>query len=218
MNKQAGSAPTGHDERASGHARSGSPALMPGTTNWNARAVRAVMAAGKRPQFPPLGFSLIELTVVMVVTGILAAVFIPRTKSDAIITSTQAEQFAADIRYVQSLAMNQGWSGVSSPSMRRYRINYTATTYSITDASGVAVTHPSGAPSPITLGGQVNISPLATAPLLNNLIAFDGLGKPYTDATAATALASTATLSLVGASGTIRAIQIYPETGLVRLP
>ena len=55
-----------------------------------------------------VGFSLIELTVVIVVLSILAAVFVPRTNTGAIVLSTQIEQFAADIRYVQSLAMTQG--------------------------------------------------------------------------------------------------------------
>ena len=161
---------------------------------------------------------MLELTVVLLVLGILAAVLLPRTNRDAIILSTQAEQFAADIRYVQSLAMTQGWSGAAAPVPRRYRISYTQTAYRFTDASGVAVAHPSGSPSPISLGGQVKISPLGVAPLAADLIAFDGLGKPYTDANASVALAATATISMVGAGGAVRTIQIFPQTGLVRLP
>jgi prepilin-type N-terminal cleavage/methylation domain-containing protein len=162
------------------------------------------------------GFTLVELIVVMVILGILAAVFVPRSNNPAIILSTQAEQFAADIRYVQSLAMNQGWSGVS-PTARRYRVNFTATSYTLTDASGVAVTQPGGTAGAISFAGGARISPLPPANLPNSLIAFDGVGAPYTDATAVTPLAAVATISMVS-GGSTRAIQIYPGTGMVRVP
>lgn len=162
------------------------------------------------------GFTLVELIVVMVVLGILAAVFVPRSNNPAIILSTQAEQFAAEVRYVQSLAMTQGWSGVSPAVARRYRINYTAISYNITDANGVAVPDPGGTPGPIAFAGGVSISPLPASILVNNVIAFDGLGTPYLDATASTPLAAMATISMVS-GGSTRAIQIFPGTGLVRL-
>jgi prepilin-type N-terminal cleavage/methylation domain-containing protein len=162
------------------------------------------------------GFTLIELIVVMVVLGILAAVFVPRSNNPAIILSTQAEQFAADIRYLQSLAMTQGWSGVS-PTARRYRVNLTATSYTLTDVSGVAVTQAGGTAGAIAFAGGTSISPFPPSNLPNSLVAFDGLGAPYTDAAAVTPLAAVATISLV-AGGSTRAVQIYPGTGMVRVP
>ncbi len=168
-----------------------------------------------------LGFTLIELIVVLLLLGILGAVFIPRTRNDAIIVSTQAEQFAADIRYVQSLAMTQGWSGANP---RRYYISYTVATapaqyamYSVSPVSinpVLAVPHPSGSPSPISLAGEVRMS---SSGLGSNLIAFDGLGTPYTDQAASNVLATDATITLAGAGGASRAIQISPGTGMVRV-
>jgi prepilin-type N-terminal cleavage/methylation domain-containing protein len=163
------------------------------------------------------GFTLIELIVVMLVMGLLAAVFIPRSANDAIILSTQAEQFAADIRYVQSLAMTQGWSGVSPAARRPYSLDFTATAYSMVDGYSVVAPHPSGTPSPMALAAGVRVS-LPAAGLPNNLVAFNGLGQPYTDFSAVnTPLAATATITLVGSGGATRAVQIFPETGMVRV-
>lgn len=179
------------------------------------RADRCRAEAVKESHMRSYGFTLVELIVVMVVMGILAAVFVPRSNNPAIILSTQAEQLAADIRYVQSLAMTEGWSGVA-PTARRYRINFASTSYNLTDVSGVAVAHPGGATGSIAFAGEVSIS-LPPSNLPNSLVAFDGLGRPYTDAAAGTALANVATISMVS-GGSTRAIQIFPETGMVRVP
>jgi len=155
------------------------------------------------------GFTLVELIVVMVVMGILAAVFIPRSNNPAIIVSTQAEQLAADIRYLQSLAMTQGWNGTVP---RHYRINFTPTTYYFADDFG-GVAHPSGTTAAIAYAGGVS-STLSNLP--NNLVSFDGLGAPHTDIGVSTSLAATATISLTS-GGTTLLVCIYQETGMVRV-
>lgn len=163
------------------------------------------------------GFTLVELIVVMLVLGILAAVFIPRSNNPAIILSTQAEQFAADIRYLQSLAMTQGWSGVAA---RRYVVNFTATGYKFTDVNGVPVAQTDGTTGSRSFTGGVSISPFPVATFSSvagyNVLSFDGLGQPYTDASAVNPLTAMATVSIVN-GGSTRAILIFPGTGMVRV-
>ena len=155
------------------------------------------------------GFTLVELIVVMVVLAILAAIFIPRSNNPAIVVSSQAEQLAADIRYVQSLAMTQG---------QRYRINFNPAasppSYFFNDLVGNPVAHPSGTTGSIAFAGGVSMS-LSNLP--KNYVYFDGLGRPYTDTSPVTLLAPTATIS-VASGGSTRAVQIFPETGMVRVP
>lgn len=57
-----------------------------------------------------LGFTLIELVMVMVIIGIVGAYALVRWQSGTATSRYQAERLAEDIRYIQSLAM--GW-GVS---------------------------------------------------------------------------------------------------------
>ncbi len=64
------------------------------------------------------GFTLTELIVMMLVIAIISAIALPRMGNAPILLSTQAEQLAGDIRYVQTLAMTQG---------QRYIINQPAT-------------------------------------------------------------------------------------------
>ena len=150
------------------------------------------------------GFSLIELVTVLVIVGILAVFAAPRLFTVQSITlPAVAAQLLANIRYTQSLAMSQG---------QRYRINFTATTYQITDMSGAPIVQPVTAStaaisvSPATLSGY-------NPPLTNNYVAFDTKGVPYTSATAA--LAATATISLTSGSDTSN-ITVVPETGRVK--
>lgn len=68
------------------------------------------------------------------VVAIVSAIALSRVGSNPVLISTQAEQLAADIRHVQTLAMTQG---------QRYRINLTATGYAFTlaDARGTPMVH-----------------------------------------------------------------------------
>ena len=151
------------------------------------------------------GFTIIELVIVIILLAILAATVSMRMPGEGINLGAQAEQLASDVRYTQSLAMSRG---------QRFRINFTAGTYQITDAAGVAQNHPStGLTTAVSLGTTVLSA--YNPPLNNSYLAFDSLGVPYTDPT--TALAALVTLTLTS-SGVAMSITVAPQTGRVRFP
>lgn len=147
------------------------------------------------------GFTLVELVTVLVLVAILSVVAINQWPGSGINLSAQADQLVGDIRYTQALAMNRG---------QRYRINFTATNYSITDAAGTTPV-----PHPLTGANSVALSAGTTLTTTNGFLVFDSNGAPYTTATTpGTPLAADAviTLSADGATSTVR---ISPETGRV---
>jgi prepilin-type N-terminal cleavage/methylation domain-containing protein len=151
------------------------------------------------------GFSLIELIMVMVVLGVVVALVSIRMPGDGITVGAQAEQLGSDIRYTQSLSMSRG---------QRFQVNFTASTYQITNASGVAQAHPStGQTAPVALGSAVLSG--YNPPLTNSYLAFDSLGVPYTDP--ATTLAALVTLTLTSGGEAIT-VRVAPQTGRVRVP
>ena len=155
------------------------------------------------------GFTLWELIIVMVLVGIISAIALTRTGNDPVMLSTQVDQLAGDIRYVQALAMTQG---------QRYRINLTATGYTLTlaDAGGTLVPHPvTGSTAQTNWNSGVTVA-LPPTNLPNSLVAFDGRGIPYTDnvATIALGAATTATITLSKGDAN-QSITITPLTGRV---
>ncbi len=154
------------------------------------------------------GFTLLEIIIVLMIVGIISAIALARVGNDPVMLSTQVDQLAGDIRYVQALAMTQG---------QRYRINLSATGYTLTlaDAGGTLVPHPvTGSTAQTNWNSGVTVA-LPPTNLPNNLVAFDGRGIPYTDnlATAAPA-ASTASITL-SKGGVSQSITITPQTGRV---
>ncbi len=165
------------------------------------------------------GYSLIELIAVMVVIAIIAVVIVPRTGSDDLIVSTQADQLSAAIRYAQSASVSKGGSGTSG---RRYRIQFTSSSYQmfyydVASATSTAEVDPAtGSPAATSLGGGVTLTVPAALP--SSLVGFNAAGVPYTDAAVtATALASTASITLSKGTST-RSVQVFAETGMVRVP
>jgi len=120
----------------------------------------------------------LELVFVILVVGIISAIALSRTDSGTLQLSTQSEQLAGDIRYVQALAMTQG---------QRYIISFpSATSYRFLDSAGNPVVHPAyGSNAAVTPGGGVTLALQALSPA-GNALGFDGRGVPYSVTTPAT--------------------------------
>lgn len=142
------------------------------------------------------GFTLIEFIVVIMLSAILMT-FAASRWSDTSNLNAQAQQLTADIQYTQSLAMTHA---------QRYRLTLIPpNSYAIATITGVTVPNAVTRNNVTTFDAGANFGSITGLP--NNIIAFDGRGTPYINATATTALTSTATINLVEGSET-RQIQI----------
>ena len=157
------------------------------------------------------GFTLTELIVMMLVIAIISAIALPRMGNAPVLVSTQAEQLAGDMRYVQTLAMTQG---------QRYIISFpSATSYRFLDVTGNPVVHPvTGSNAAITLGANVTLALQTPIAPPGNALGFDGLGVPYSvsmpAATFNGALTQPATIKLTKDTET-RSVTVTQETGRV---
>jgi prepilin-type N-terminal cleavage/methylation domain-containing protein len=151
-----------------------------------------------------LGFTLIELVLVIMVIGVLAVRISLNISNASINVGAQAQQLASDIRYTQSLSLASG--------QRYYLIKQSSTTYQIKKADGSAIPMAGGSTT-VTLNTGITFGTLTNLP--NNLIVFNGAGTPYTDTTLpGTTLSASATIPLTGGGQTVT-ITIYPITGRV---
>ena len=157
------------------------------------------------------GFTLIEITVVLVLMAIIAAYAIGRSiGTGQIDLAAQISRIQDQIRYAQAMAMKQSdtiW-GITSNTNQYWMFERTSTT-PITD-------------TPVMLPGeqnaQITLSDLGIDSLTAFTLFFDRIGKPYTayvDATTNTPLANP--LTITASAGTqSRTFRVMPETGLVR--
>lgn len=152
------------------------------------------------------GFTLIELTLVIIVAGILATIATVAFRGESLNVNGQAELLASDIRYIQFLSMTLNTS---------YRINLLGgNQYSFSSADGATpVIHLSYGGSSVSL--QPNMALTWSVNLPNNYILFDRHGVPYVD-NSGTALTSSATITLTGSNGSV-SIVVAPETGNVSI-
>lgn len=150
------------------------------------------------------GFTLMELIVVIIVVGIIAAAVTFAWPDNRIYVTAQAQQLANDLRYMQNLAVTRD-SAV--------RVNFTANSVSFTETNGTtAINHPGLNTNTVSLSHSTTLS---STNIPNNYIIFNDEGVPYTDIS--TALASNATVILSG-DGRTATITISPQTGLISGP
>jgi len=177
-------------------------------------------------------FTMLELIMVIVIIGILAAVIIPRTASND--TAEAAVKLISDIRYTQHLAMVDDKYGQNANWYRDlWQINFNGNTYSIV-SNGIAAKDPISKKDLVeNLNTKYGVTLAFTGcsdTSGNNILSFDHIGRPLigdlSTITTAYPVANTTTGYLMTANCIITVsgsaadvnITIRPETGYASLP
>ena len=170
---------------------------------------------------------MIELIIVIVVAGILAAVMIPRLERDAL--REAANQVVRHIQYTQHLAMmNDVYDdGNANWYQNRWSINLCSTAYAVerANSSDTAIDiltqrDINGTDNDLA---DMDVSSIDVTPTAANCrISFDHLGRPYGLSAAPTSptgglMAADTTVTLNTSAGRSAVITITRETGYVEL-
>ncbi|MBA3661725.1 MAG: prepilin-type N-terminal cleavage/methylation domain-containing protein [Gammaproteobacteria bacterium] len=153
------------------------------------------------------GFTILELTIVIALVGILSVMVMPKWLATSTNLNFEARHLLNDIRYAQSLSLTTG---------ERYRLaKVSSTTYRITEEDGTPIVLPNGGTS-TTFATGIVFGTFGNLP--NDLIAFSALGVPYSDTTLpGLALGVTGTIPITNGSQTVT-LQITPQTGFGLIP
>lgn len=154
-----------------------------------------------------LGFTLIEMAIVLSVIIVLALGLSLKWPSKSINVNVYAERLVADLRYAQHLAQTTN---------QRLRVNFASGSYTLTLTDGTtAVKFASGNSNAVTLPVGMTIT-LPPTNLPSNYVVFDALGRPYTtNTTPGTLLTSTAVITLTQ-SGQTHTVSILANSGTIQ--
>jgi prepilin-type N-terminal cleavage/methylation domain-containing protein len=143
------------------------------------------------------GFTLVEMIVVLVIMGILAATVVAEWPGMSLNVRGQTDAVVQDIQYTQSLAMARATSG------QRCQITFAASSYTIKDNAGNTA-------KSVSLGSGLSFT---GNNFTGGYLAFDNLGQPYNGTSLMT---STVTIGITG-GGSTNTISVQNSTGAVQV-
>jgi prepilin-type N-terminal cleavage/methylation domain-containing protein len=153
------------------------------------------------------GFTLVEITVVLVLMAIIAAYVVGRSMgTEQINLAGQADKIRNHIRYAQAWAMKR--------SDKVWGITCDTNQYWFFDTNTATQVRLPGEAS-----DQISLSALGIDNMTGFTLFFDRIGKPYTaytDETNNTPLANPLPISITAGGQPPRTITIIPETGLAQ--
>ena len=161
-----------------------------------------------------MGFTLIEIMIVMVILGIAAAVAVPMMSSAASMQIRAAgNMVAADLEYAKSMAISRG---------QRYTVVFDSAnkSYEIRDVNDAIIKHPitqreNGYVVDFTSDGRLDRVDIASAIFDGKAeISFDYLGSPYSGNATSTTYLKEGKITLQ-AGGITKTVTVEPVTGFI---